>query len=254
MPNGSLDKALFEPKAAGEVLTWRHRRRVLAGVASALAYLHRECERQVIHRDVKSSNILLDSELKSKVADFGLARILVRSGEPDTVSAVAGSFGYMAPECACTRKVNEKVDVYSFGVVALEIACGRRAIDHQAAEEEKEVLVGWMWGLYGRQALLDGADERLHAEYDEVQMERLMVVGLWCAHPDPSSRPPMRQVMAALNLETLPLPAIDYGPWAPRRREVAQLSSQSASSSTSTSAVPSGVNRQCLEAEIISSL
>ena len=112
--------------------------------------------------------------------------------------------GYMAPECVTTGQASKESDVYSFGVVALEICCGRRPVERNA-EPSKVSLVEWVWDSYGKGQVLEAADMRLNKEFDEDQMECLMVVGLWCCHPDPSFRPSIKQVVSALDFEA-PLP------------------------------------------------
>ncbi|KAL6347807.1 hypothetical protein AAG906_026336 [Vitis piasezkii] len=198
LPNGSLSTCLFEEKT---LLTWAMRYRIALGLASSLLYLHEEWEQCVVHRDIKSSNVMLDSDFNAKLGDFGLAR-LVDHGKGSQTTVLAGTMGYMAPECFTTGKASKESDVYSFGIVALEICCGRRAVETKA-EENQIRLVEWVWDLYGVGKLLEAADPRLSADYDEQQMERLMIVGLWCAHPDCNARPSMRQAMSVLNSEAL---------------------------------------------------
>ncbi|KAF8370028.1 hypothetical protein HHK36_009637 [Tetracentron sinense] len=200
MPNGSLDFHLFGWKT---ILIWEVRYKIALGLASALLYLHEEWEQCVVHRDIKSSNVMLDSSFNAKLGDFGLARLVDHDlGSQTTV--LAGTMGYLAPECVTTGKASKESDVYSFGVVALEIACGRRPVEPKM-EPSKVRLVEWVWELYGRGKLLEAADERLNMEFDERQIEYLMVVGLWCAHPDHTLRPSIRQVISALKFEA-PLP------------------------------------------------
>ncbi|KAJ9705538.1 hypothetical protein PVL29_003540 [Vitis rotundifolia] len=197
-PNGSLSTCLFEEKT---LLTWAMRYRIALGLASSLLYLHEEWEQCVVHRDIKSSNVMLDSDFNAKLGDFGLAR-LVDHGKGSQTTVLAGTMGYMAPECFMTGKASKESDVYSFGIVALEICCGRRAVETKAQENQIR-LVEWVWDLYGVGKLLEAADPRLSADYDDQQMERLMIVGLWCAHPDCNARPSMRQAMSVLNSEAL---------------------------------------------------
>lgn len=202
MPNGSLDTHLFRGKT---MLTWPVRYKIALGLASALLYLHEEGEQCVVHRDIKSSNIMLDSSFNAKLGDFGLARFVDHElGSQTTV--LAGTMGYLAPECVTDGKASKESDVYSFGVVALEIACGRRPVESRA-EPDQVRLVEWVWELYGRGQVLEAADKRLEMEFDEQQMEGLMVVGLWCCHPDFKLRPSIRQAINVLNSES-PLPAL----------------------------------------------
>ena len=106
----------------------------------------------------------------------------------------------MAPECLMTGKANKETDVYTFGIIALEICCGRSPVEPTAKEKQIR-LVEWVWDLYGLGKLFDDADLRLSNDFDEEQMERLMIFGLWCAHPDCDLRPSIRQAINVLNLE-----------------------------------------------------
>ncbi|XP_058068911.1 L-type lectin-domain containing receptor kinase IX.1-like [Magnolia sinica] len=201
MPNGSLDAHLFGRKGP---LTWALRFKIALGLASALLYLHEEGEQCVVHRDIKSSNVMLDSSFNVKLGDFGLARLMDHELGPRT-TVLAGTLGYLAPECINTGKSSKESDVYSFGVVALEIGCGRRAVDPNM-EESKVRLVDWVWAIYGRgRQLIDVADERLGLDFDQKQMECLLIVGLWCCHPDLNMRPSVRQAIQVLSFEA-PLP------------------------------------------------
>ncbi|KAK8540827.1 hypothetical protein V6N13_089152 [Hibiscus sabdariffa] len=164
-----------------------------------------EWEQCVVHRDIKSSNVMLDSNFNAKLGDFGLARLVDHDmGSQTTV--LAGTMGYLAPECVTTGKASKESDVYSFGVVALEIACGRRPVEPRQ-EPSKVRMVEWVWDLYGKGQLLEAVDKRLGEDLDEQQMECLMVIGLWCCHPDYTHRPSIRQVINVLNLEA-PLPSL----------------------------------------------
>jgi serine/threonine protein kinase len=114
--------------------------------------------------------------------------------------------GYLAPECAMAGKASKESDVYSFGILALEIASGRRPVVAKE-DEDKIKLVQWVWDLYGRNEILNAVDGRLDGAFDEREVVCLMVVGLWCAHPDYNSRPPIRQVISVLKFE-MPLPSL----------------------------------------------
>jgi hypothetical protein len=139
LPNGSLDSHLF---TQGSLLAWAMRYKVAQGLASALFYLHEEWEECVVHRDIKSSNIMLDSNFNAKLGDFELVRFVDHlKGSQTTV--LAGTMGYMAPECVTTGKASKESDVYSFGIVALEIACGRKPINPKAPEDQV-VMVEWV--------------------------------------------------------------------------------------------------------------
>uniref|UniRef100_A0A5B7BHJ7 Putative L-type lectin-domain containing receptor kinase IX.1-like n=1 Tax=Davidia involucrata TaxID=16924 RepID=A0A5B7BHJ7_DAVIN len=196
MPNGSLDSHLFKGKS---LLTWVMRYKIAQGLASALLYLHEEWQQCVVHRDIKSSNIMLDSNFNAKLGDFGLARFVDHEKGSQT-TVIAGTMGYLAPECVTTGKASKESDVYSFGIVALEIACGRKPIDPQAQESQVR-MVEWVWNLYGMGKLLEAADPKLCGDFNEQEMECLMIVGLWCAQVDCSLRPSIRQAIQVLNYE-----------------------------------------------------
>ncbi|XP_062179257.1 L-type lectin-domain containing receptor kinase VIII.2-like [Phragmites australis] len=198
MRNGSLDRAVFD--ASSPVLPWHHRYEILAGVASALAYLHHECERRVIHRDVKSSNVMLDEAYRARLGDFGLARQAEHGESPDATAA-AGTMGYLAPEYLLTGRATEGTDVFSFGALVLEVACGRRPI---GTEGRCNNLVEWVWSLHGEASVLDAVDPRLGGEYDEGEMRRALLVGLACSSPEPALRPGMRAVVQMLSGEADP--------------------------------------------------
>jgi serine/threonine protein kinase len=202
MPNGSLDSYLFTEES---LLIWATRYKVVQGLASALLYLHEEWEQCVVHRDIKSSNIMLDSNFNAKLGDFGLAR-LVDHVKGSQTTVLADTMGYMAPECVTTGNAIKESDVYSFGIVALEIACGRKPIKTNAPQDQV-VLVEWVRELYGIGKVLEAADPRLGGDFDEHGMERLMIVGLWCVHPDQNLRPSIRETIHVLNFET-PLPIL----------------------------------------------
>lgn len=198
MPNGSLDKALFEARMP---LPWSHRRKILLGVASALTYLHQECENQVVHRDVKTSNIMLDEGFNARLGDFGLARQIEHDKSPDATVA-AGTMGYLAPEYLLTGRATEKTDVFSYGAVVLEVASGRRPIEKEVSGVGKAAaysnLVEWVWSLHREGRLLMAADPRLEGQFDETEMRKVLLVGLACSHPDPNARPTMRVVIQML--------------------------------------------------------
>ncbi|XP_010065734.2 L-type lectin-domain containing receptor kinase IX.1 isoform X1 [Eucalyptus grandis] len=199
MANGSLDSHLFKDKIP---LTWERRYNIAQGIALGLKYLHEDLKHCVVHRDIKSSNILLDAHFEAKLGDFGLARMFDHAkGSQTTVSA--GTLGYLAPECIYKGKASKESDIYSFGVVLLEIACGRKAIDLRASEDQVQ-LVEWVWELYGIGKLLNAADPKLGKNFDTRQIECLMIVGLWCAHPDPKERPPISRAIAFLNFDASP--------------------------------------------------
>ncbi|XP_031275910.1 L-type lectin-domain containing receptor kinase S.4-like [Pistacia vera] len=197
MSNGSLDNFLFDkPKT---VLNWEQRLKIIKGVASGLLYLHEGYEQVVIHRDVKASNVLLDSELNGKVGDFGLARLYEHGSNPGT-TRVVGTLGYLAPELPKTGKATTSSDVYAFGALLLEVACGRRPIEPKAAPEEL-VLVDWVWDKYREGKVLDVIDRKLNGEYNEGEVFTVIKLGILCSNNAPLARPTMRQVVRCLDGE-----------------------------------------------------
>ncbi|XP_044947185.1 L-type lectin-domain containing receptor kinase IX.1-like [Hordeum vulgare subsp. vulgare] len=227
MHNGSLDTHLHGLDC---MLTWPVRYDILLGVGSALLYLHQETEHRVVHRDIKPSNIMLDASFTAKLGDFGLAR-LINDGRRSHTTGIAGTMGYIDPESMLAGRASVESDVYSFGVVLLEVACGRRPA---LVQEDGDVvhLVQWVWDLYGRGSILGAADERLRGEFDNTEMERVMVMGLWCAHPDRGMRPSIRQVVNVL-LSEAPLPCL------PARMPVATYGPPTNHSSSGTLALSS---------------
>ncbi|KAI4964711.1 hypothetical protein ZWY2020_059793 [Hordeum vulgare] len=228
MPNGSLDTHLY---GRNKVLPWPVRHEIVLGLSSALLYLHQEWEQCVLHRDIKPSNVMLDASFAAKLGDFGLAR-LVDHGRGSHTTVLAGTMGYMDPECMVTGKTNAESDVYSLGVVLLEIACGRRPLVTAEHEDDAMHLTQWVWEWYGGGSVLDAADERLQGGFDGKEMECVMVVGLWCAHPDRSLRPTIRQAVNALRFEA-PLPSL------PPRMPVATFMPQVGTFTTSSAATGS---------------
>jgi len=195
MPNGSLDRYIFhKPK---KLLNWQQRRQVLADVAEGLNYLHHGWDQVVVHRDIKSSNILLDSDMRGRLGDFGLAKLYSHNEVPNT-TRVVGTLGYLAPELVTMAVATSASDIYSFGVVILEVACGRRPIEMGSTEEEDSVLIDLVRDLHAKGKAVEAADERMKGEFVVEEMEMVLKLGLVCCHPDPQRRPSMREVVAVL--------------------------------------------------------
>ncbi|XP_042489586.1 L-type lectin-domain containing receptor kinase IV.1-like [Macadamia integrifolia] len=197
MPNGSLDKFLFNQSTT--TLSWNQRFQIIKSVASALLYLHEEWEQVVIHRDVKSSNVMLDKELNGRLGDFGLARLYDHGCDPKSTHVV-GTFGYIAPELCKTGKASPSVDVFAFGIFLLEVACGRRPIQFHESEE-RLVLLEWVISSFNMGVILETADPKLEMNYEVEEMELVLKLGLLCSHSIPTARPSMRQVMYFLEGE-----------------------------------------------------
>ncbi|KAG1355324.1 L-type lectin-domain containing receptor kinase IV.2 [Cocos nucifera] len=203
MSNGSLDKFLYDANKPTS-LSWSQRLKIIRGVASGLLYLHEEWEQIVIHRDIKASNVLLDSEMNGKLGDFGLSRLYDHGSDPRTTHVV-GTIGYIAPELTKTSRVTTRTDVFAFGVFILEVVCGRRPIMREASLDLH--LVDWVWRSWRNEVILDVTDARLEGDYDLGEAELILKIGLLCSHPVPAARPTMRQVMQFLNGD-LSLPEI----------------------------------------------
>ncbi|PIM98439.1 Serine/threonine protein kinase [Handroanthus impetiginosus] len=193
LENKSLDKALFGKRLC---LDWPTRFEICLGVARGLAYLHEESHPRIVHRDVKASNILLDSELKPKISDFGLAR-LYDDKKTHISTRVAGTIGYLAPEYAMMGHLSEKVDVFGFGVVTLEIISGR-ANANTSLEDDKMYLLEWAWHCHEQKQEMELVDKDL-SEFNEDEVRRLIGVALLCSQTSPSARPSMSRVVAMLS-------------------------------------------------------
>ncbi|XP_070012755.1 leucine-rich repeat receptor-like serine/threonine-protein kinase BAM3 isoform X2 [Nicotiana sylvestris] len=196
MPNGSLGEVLHGKN--GGLLQWDTRLKIAIEAAKGLSYLHHDCSPMIIHRDVKSNNILLDSELEAHVADFGLAKYLQNNGTSECMSAIAGSYGYIAPEYAYTLKIDEKSDVYSYGVVLLELITGRRPVGNFG--EEGLDIVQWAkretnWSKEGVVKILD---ERLKNVATAEAMQ-VFFVAMLCVEEYSVERPTMREVVQMLS-------------------------------------------------------
>ncbi|KAG4192364.1 hypothetical protein ERO13_A07G152500v2 [Gossypium hirsutum] len=196
MQNGSLGEALHGKQAGRLLVDWISRYNVALGIAQGLAYLHHDCHPPVIHRDIKSNNILLDANLEARIADFGLARMMVRKNE--TVSMVAGSYGYIAPEYGYTLKVDEKIDIYSFGVVLLELLTGKKPLDPEFGESVD--IVEWIRRKFRDNKSLEEALDPNLGNCRHIQEETLLVarIALLCTAKLPKDRPSMRDVITML--------------------------------------------------------
>ena len=208
MPNGSLDKFIFRDEKLGmeePTLTWEKRHIIIHGVAEALDYLHNGCEKTVLHRDIKASNIMLDSEFNARLGDFGLARTIQQRGKTHhSTIEVAGTPGYMAPETFLISRATVETDVYSFGVLVLEVLCGRKPGNQIELTDYNNSIVHWLWELHSKGRILDAVDSRLNKEFDEEGMSCMLVLALACCHPNPHQRPSMKTVLQVLTGEAPP--------------------------------------------------
>ncbi|KAI3754019.1 hypothetical protein L2E82_26105 [Cichorium intybus] len=193
LENQSLDQALFGSNKLS--LTWSTRFKICIGLARGLSYLHEESRIRIIHRDVKSSNVLLDSDLNPKISDFGLAKVY-DDNKTHMSTRVAGTMGYLAPEYAIRGILTEKADVFSFGVVALEIISGR-SNSNSNLEDEKVYLLEWAWNLHEANLEMELVDKEL-SRFDETEVRRVMRVALLCTQASPKKRPSMSRVVAMI--------------------------------------------------------
>ncbi|XP_020590183.1 L-type lectin-domain containing receptor kinase IV.2-like [Phalaenopsis equestris] len=198
MSNGSLDKFIFDDTGKKK-LNWAHRFQIIKGVASALFYLHEEWEKVVIHRDIKSSNILLDDGFNAKVGDFGISRLYDHGSDPNTTNVI-GTIGYIAPELSKNGRITTSTDVYAFGVFLLEVACGRRPILQEASSDVLN-LVDWVSKNWKRGIILESRDVKLGNDFKSEEIELVLRLGLLCSHPLHNLRPSMRQVVQILTAD-----------------------------------------------------
>ncbi|XP_008799579.2 leucine-rich repeat receptor-like serine/threonine-protein kinase BAM3 [Phoenix dactylifera] len=195
MRSGSLGEVLHGKR--GGYLNWQIRLRIATEAAKGLCYLHHDCCPPILHRDVKSNNILLDADFEAHVADFGLAKYLRDTGASECMSAIAGSYGYIAPEYAYTLKVDEKSDVYSFGVVLLELITGRRPVG-DFGEEGLDIV---QWARMNTNWSKEGVVKILDPRLINVPLEEAMqvfFVGMLCVQEQSVERPTMREVVQML--------------------------------------------------------
>ncbi|XP_058067886.1 PTI1-like tyrosine-protein kinase At3g15890 [Magnolia sinica] len=196
MPNLSLLSHLHG-QFAGEVqLDWRRRMNVAMGSAEGLVYLHHEVTPHIIHRDIKASNVLLDSNFEPLVADFGFAK-LIPEGVSHMTTRVKGTLGYLAPEYAMWGKVSESCDVYSFGILLLEIITGRKPIE-KLPGGIKRTITEWAEPLIIKGRFKDLADPKLRGNFDEDQLKQAINVAALCVQGEPEKRPTMEEVVNLL--------------------------------------------------------
>ncbi|KAL8027254.1 hypothetical protein ABFX02_14G083300 [Erythranthe guttata] len=202
--NGNLEQWLHGAMRHHGYLTWEARTKVLLGTAKALAYLHEAIEPKVVHRDIKSSNILIDEEFNARVSDFGLAKLL-GAGKSHITTRVMGTFGYVAPEYANTGLLNEKSDVYSFGVLLLEAITGRDPVDYGRPAPEVN-LVDWLKMMVGNRRSEEVVDPNIETRPSTRALKRALLTALRCVDPDSDKRPRMSQVVRMLESEEYPIP------------------------------------------------
>ncbi|XP_015692252.1 probable receptor-like protein kinase At2g42960 [Oryza brachyantha] len=197
--NGNLEQWLHGAMSQHGVLTWEARIKIILGIAKALAYLHEGIEPKVIHRDIKSSNILIDKDFTGKLSDFGLSKLL-GTGKSHITTRVMGTFGYVAPEYANTGMLNEKSDVYSFGVLLLEAVTGRDPINYGRPTDEVHLLE-WIKLMASSRRAEEVVDPAMEARPTKRQLRRVLVAALKCVDPKADKRPSMGSVVRMLEAD-----------------------------------------------------
>ncbi|KAM1485457.1 hypothetical protein TB1_036307 [Malus domestica] len=206
VPNKSLDYFLFEHKKR-EQLDWLSRTMIIGGIARGILYLHEDSRLRVIHRDLKASNILLDSNMNPKISDFGMARMFGIDDQTEgNTKRIVGTYGYMAPEYAMEELYSVKSDVFSFGVLLLEIITGRRNFLGFHRTNCKPTLIGYAWQLWNETKGLELMDPLLKDSCSPNEFLRYMHIGLLCVQEDANNRPTMSSVVLMLKSETIILP------------------------------------------------
>ncbi|CAA7408064.1 unnamed protein product [Spirodela intermedia] len=202
MQNGSLESQLHGP-SNGSALTWHIRMKIALDAARGLEYLHEHCNPPVIHRDLKSSNILLDSEFNAKISDFGLAV----TGQSKGSVKLSGTLGYVAPEYLLDGKLTEKSDVYAFGVVLLELLMGRKPVEKITPSQCQSIVTWAMPQLTDRSKLPNIVDPVIRNTMDLKHLYQVAAVAVLCIQPEPSYRPLITDVLHSL----IPLVPIELG-------------------------------------------
>ncbi|KAJ3669319.1 hypothetical protein LUZ60_011269 [Juncus effusus] len=193
MENGSLERFLFKKNKPS--LGWNERFKVIKDVATGLLYLHEGWDQVVIHRDIKASNVLLDSNHNAKLSDFGLAKLYDHGENPQTTHIV-GTLGYIAPEISRTGKPTTCSDVFAFGIFLLEVTCARRPMDFTT--EDVPGLIESVLDCWKKSSIIKVVDPKLEGSFDEKEAALVLKLGLLCSHPEPTTRPSIRQVVQIL--------------------------------------------------------
>uniref|UniRef100_A0A199UAQ8 Receptor-like serine/threonine-protein kinase n=1 Tax=Manihot esculenta TaxID=3983 RepID=A0A199UAQ8_MANES len=205
LPNKSLDSFLFD--ATNKiVLNWRKRFDIIIGIARGILYIHQDSRLSIIHRDLKTSNILLDAEMNPKISDFGLARIFKGDQIQEKTKRIAGTLGYMSPEYVAFGKLSPKSDVFSFGIILLEIIIGKK--NNSYCEEDSFLsMTGHIWHLWRENRALEIIDSSLRDSCPSNEGLRCIQIGLLCVQEDAMDRPTMSTIVLMLNSEiNLPPP------------------------------------------------
>ncbi|XP_057998358.1 putative leucine-rich repeat receptor-like serine/threonine-protein kinase At2g19230 [Hevea brasiliensis] len=195
MVNGNLQQHLS--KKSGSVLTWKERFQIAVDAAYGLEYLHNGCKPPIIHRDLKTSNILLNEKWQAKIADFGLSRAFTNESGSHVSTCPAGTFGYVDPEAQASGNFNKKSDVYSFGIILLELITGQPAITRKA-HGGFICIHQWIRPIIDRGDILTIVDPRLDGEFDATSAWKAVETAFSCISNASIRRPDMSHVLAEL--------------------------------------------------------
>ncbi|XP_068652654.1 PTI1-like tyrosine-protein kinase At3g15890 [Aristolochia californica] len=216
IPNLSLLSHLHGQFASEKRLDWKKRMRIALGSAEGLMYLHHEVTPHIIHRDIKASNVLLDSDFEPLVADFGFAK-LIPDGVSHMTTRVKGTLGYLAPEYAMWGKVSESCDVYSFGILLLELVTGRKPIE-KLPGGIKRTITEWAEPYILKERFKDLVDPRLRGNFDETQLRDVINIAALCVQSEAENRPTMKEVVNLLKgyetgdqMKQMRIQSIKYG-------------------------------------------
>ncbi|KAK4483989.1 hypothetical protein RD792_011202 [Penstemon davidsonii] len=199
MPMGSLENHLFDLEPGQKPLNWSTRLKIAAGAARGIEYLHCKANPPVIYRDLKSSNLLLDSDFTVKLSDFGLAKLGPVGDKTHVSTRVMGTYGYCAPEYAMSGKLTLKSDIYSFGVVLLEIITGRKAIDFSRKPGEQNLVVWSRPYLKDQRKYVELVDPLLEGRFSAKSLQHAIAITSMCLQEKANFRPPISDIVMALD-------------------------------------------------------